>query len=63
MAFRKELNKFIALHSTGLVRAVVVFMIVWFVSGLFLIDRIDPLLFIGLWLPVGAVVSMFCYKW
>lgn len=63
MSFRKELNKFVALHATGLVRALVVFMVIWFATGLVAVDTIDPWLFIGLWLPIGAIVSMFCYKW
>ncbi|MBI4122133.1 MAG: hypothetical protein HY461_02285 [Parcubacteria group bacterium] len=63
MGFRKEMNKFIAWHSKGIMRATVVFMVVWFVSALLVVDSIDPYLFIGVWMPIGAIAALFCSKW
>lgn len=57
------MNKFIATHVNGLVWVAIIFMTLWFVLGLMMVDVIDPYLFIGLWMPVGAIAALFCYKW
>lgn len=63
MSFSKEMNKWVAQHSRLARRALTVAMVIWFVLGLVLVDKIDPLLFVGLWVPPGALVTFFCYRW
>ena len=60
--FLKEMNKFIATHKWPCMGRHN-FVALWFVLGLMIVDVIDPYLFIGLWMPVGAVAALFCYKW
>lgn len=57
------MNKWIAQHTNLLKRGLIAAMTLWFVLGLILVDRIDPLLFVGLWVPPGALVTFFCYRW
>jgi hypothetical protein len=63
MSFSKEMNKFIAKNVDNLKWVAILIMVIWFVSGLVLVDVLDPYLFIGLWLPVGSIAAFFCYKW
>lgn len=57
------MNKFVARNSDRLKWLAVFLMAAWFLSGLALVDVLDPYLFIGLWMPVGSIAAFFCYKW
>ena len=59
----KWLNQFIVEHKTSLVILLAIIMSGWFISGLVLVDILNPWLFIGLWTPVGALFSWFAFKW
>lgn len=59
----KWLNEFIVKHATGLTIFLIVIMTTWYLAGLVLVDIVHPLLFIGLWVPVGALFAWFAYKW
>ena len=59
----KWLNEFIVKHATVLTVALIVIMSAWYITGLILVDILPMLLFIGLWVPVGALFAWFCYKW
>lgn len=59
----ERLNKWIPKHEKGLVRFFVILMIVWYVGGMILVDIMNPWLFLGLWVPVGALTAWFSFKW
>lgn len=64
MSISKKANAFIGKHATWVARFVVTFYIgIWFLGGLVLVDVLDPFLFIGLWMPVGFLGALICYRW
>lgn len=63
MSLSKRINKFIGLHVVLVSRVLIAFYVLWFASGMILVDILDPYLFIGLWMPVGALGAFICYRW
>ena len=63
MSVSKRMNKFVGMHARAVARTVILFYVIWFVSGMYLVDVLDPYLFIGLWMPVGALGAFICYRW
>ena len=51
------------IFARGLTIFLIVIMTTWYLAGLVLVDIVHPLLFIGLWVPVGALFAWFAYKW
>jgi hypothetical protein len=64
MSVSKRFNAFVGRHNQAVGKVVVLFYIVfWFIGGVLLIDRLDPYLFIAIWMPLGALAAAICYKW
>ena len=59
----ERLNKWIPKHSKGLTLAYIVLMTLWLIGGVLLVDIMNPWLFLGIWVPIGALSSWFAFKW
>jgi len=57
------MDKFIANHTNALARTLVVLLILWYAVGLLVIDWINPVVFIAIWVPLGILGSVFSSKW
>lgn len=60
---RKDTNVFIAKHTQILTKIIITIIVTWFLSGIILIDYINPGIFISLWIPIGIVIYFFAKKW
>jgi hypothetical protein len=56
-------DKFIADNTDMLARIIGAVLVVWYVSGLFAIDYVNPVVFLSIWIPIGLVGAFFAYKW
>ena len=59
----RPLDKYIARNTELLARLIALMIIIWYVSGVFLIDYINPIVFIVIWIPLGLLAAFFAYKW
>ena len=57
------MNEIIAKHLQFFAFLYAGILIAWFISGLYFLDIIDPQLFIGIFIPIGLILSFIPYKW
>lgn len=57
------MQKFIADHTKSLSYIVAIIIAIWYVTGLLVVDFINPVVYVAIWIPIGLIAAFFAYRW
>ncbi len=59
----KPLDLFIVRHTNLLSRIIAIILMIWYFSGLILLDHLHPVIFLSLYVPIGLIAAYWANKW
>lgn len=63
MAKIRPRDKFIAKHTDALARLIAIILMIWYFSGIILLDIINPVVFLCIYVPIGLIAAYWAQKW